>query len=126
MMRADERTISTREQALYAAMLAIDYPVLDALLSDQVQYIHSTGVVESKAEYFAGLRRGLYEYGNITYLSGATRLFKDVAITTGVIDMLVGAEGSAKGTIRLQHVLVWVNEGGAWRLRLRQATRIPT
>src|ERR1700735_3725369 len=34
-----------------------------------------------------------------------------VAITSGVIDMLVGAQGSAKGVIRLQHVLVWVAEG---------------
>ena len=125
-MRADERTISEREQALYAAMLASDYPVLDALLSDRVQYVHSNGVAEGKTEYLAGLRRGLYEYGDITRLSGATRLFEDVAITTGVIDMLVGAEGSAKGTVRLRHVLVWANEGAAWRLLLRQATRIPT
>ena len=48
-----------------------------------------------------------------------------VAITSGVIDMLVGAQGSAKGVIRLQHVLVWVAEGASWRLRLRQATRLP-
>ena len=125
-MRTDERTLSEREQALYAAMLASDYPVLDALLSDRVHYVHSNGVAEGKTEYLAGLRRGLYEYGDITRLSGATRLFEDVAITTGVIDMLVGAEGSAKGTVRLRHVLVWANEGAAWRLLLRQATRIPT
>ena len=125
-MRDGERTIAEREQALYAAMLASDYPVLDALLSDRVQYVHSNGVAEGKTEYLAGLRRGLYEYGDITRLSGATRLFEDVAITTGVIDMLVGAEGSAKGTVRLRHVLVWANEGAAWRLLLRQATRIPT
>jgi hypothetical protein len=43
-----------------------------------------------------------------------------------VIDMLVGAMGSAKGTIRLQHVLVWVKQGATWRMTLRQATRIPT
>jgi hypothetical protein len=33
--------------------------------------------------------------------------------------------GSAKGVIRLQHVLVWVAEGASWRLRLRQATPLP-
>jgi hypothetical protein len=42
-----------------------------------------------------------------------------------VITMLVGAKGSAKSTIRLQHVLIWTEERGAWRLLLRQATRIP-
>jgi hypothetical protein len=41
------------------------------------------------------------------------------------MDMLVGANGSVKGTIRLQHVLIWRQEAGIWRLLLRQATRIP-
>jgi hypothetical protein len=41
------------------------------------------------------------------------------------MEMFVGANGSEKGTIRLQHVLVWRLETGTWRLPLRQATRIP-
>ena len=43
---------------------------------------------------------------------------------TGVMEMLVGANGSAKHTIRLQRVLIWQRHNGAWRLLLRQATRI--
>jgi hypothetical protein len=122
---ADETTIRQRESALYAAMLAFDYGALDQILSDDVQYIHSTGVVESKAAYFAGLREGLYEYGDIAISGAATRFFPGVAITTGVMTMLVGEKGSAKGTIRLQHVLVWQHEAAGWRLLLRQATRLP-
>jgi hypothetical protein len=122
----DTDIITQREAELYRAMLAFDYTALDGLLSDEVSYIHSTGVVETKAEYFAGLRQGLYEYGDITIPSGQTRLFDGVAMTTGVMEMLVGAKGSAKGTIRLQHVLIWRREASTWRLLLRQATRIPT
>ncbi len=118
--------IAARETALYKAMLAFDYAALDAILSDEVSYIHSTGVVEDKAAYFAGLRRGEYEYGDIERISGTTRVFAGIAMTTGVITMLVGAGGSAKSTIRLQHVLIWAEERGAWRLLLRQATRLPT
>jgi len=33
--------------------------------------------------------------------------------------------GSAKGVIRLQHLLVWVTEGASWRVRLRKVTRLP-
>jgi hypothetical protein len=121
---ADTQIITERETALYQAMLAFDYAALDAILSDEVSYIHSTGVVESKAAYVAALRRGLYEYGDIRILSGQTRLFDGVAMTTGVMVMRVGANGSAKGSIRLQHVLVWRQEGAVWRLLLRQATRL--
>jgi hypothetical protein len=122
---SDTKIIADREAELYEAMIAFDYPVLDAILSDEVSYIHSTAVVETKADYFAGLRSGLYEYGAIDIRSGSTRMFEGIAMTTGVMDMLVGANGSVKGTIRLQHVLVWRLEAGTWRLLLRQATRIP-
>jgi hypothetical protein len=122
---SDTQVIADRESELYKAMLAFDYPALDGLLSDEVSYIHSTAVVETKAEYFAGMRRGLYEYGAIEILGTRARMFDGVAMTTGVMDMLVGANGSVKGTIRLQHVLIWRQEAGIWRLLLRQATRIP-
>ncbi|HEX3989753.1 MAG TPA: nuclear transport factor 2 family protein [Acetobacteraceae bacterium] len=122
---SDTKIIADREAELYEAMIAFDYPVLDAILSDEVSYIHSTAVVETKADYFAGLRSGLYEYGAIDIRSGSTRMFEGIAMTTGVMDMLVGANGSTKGMIRLQHVLVWRLEAGTWRLLLRQATRIP-
>jgi hypothetical protein len=46
-------------------------------------------------------------------------------MTTGVMEMLVGANGSEKHTIQLRHVLIWRQEAGLWRLLLRQATRIP-
>jgi hypothetical protein len=121
----ETQIITDRENELYKAMLAFDYPALDGILSDEVSYIHSTGVVETKAEYFAAMRRGLYEYGAIEIAGSQTRMFDGVAITSGVMEMLVGANGSAKGTIRLQHVLVWRQEAGTWRLLLRQATRLP-
>ncbi len=119
-------TIREREDALYAAMVALDYPALDDLLSDDLAYVHSTGVVESKPAYLAALRRGLYEYAGIMRHGGSTQAFATCAVTRGAIDMRVGAAGSAKGTIRLQHVLVWAKQGARWRLTLRQATRIPT
>jgi hypothetical protein len=122
---SDTQIIAERETELYRAMLAFDYPALDGLLSDEVSYIHSTAVVETKAEYFAGMRAGLYEYGAIGILSTRTQMFEGVAMTSGVMEMVVGANGSEKGTIRLQHVLVWRLEAGTWRLLLRQATRIP-
>jgi hypothetical protein len=121
----DVETIANREAELYQAMLAFDYAALDKLLSDEVRYIHSTGVVETKAAYFAGMRAGLYEYRDIHITSNETRVFGPAAMTTGVMEMLVGEHGSVKGTIRLRHVLIWQLEAGTWRLVLRQATRLP-
>jgi hypothetical protein len=122
---SDTTIITDRETELYRAMLAFDYPALEGILSEEVSYIHSTGVAETKAAYLAALRQGLYEYGDIRIMDAETRLFDVVAMNTGVMEMLVGANGSAKTTIRLRHVLIWRREGGTWRLLLRQATRMP-
>jgi hypothetical protein len=123
---ATTQLITDREDALYQAMIALDYAALDDILSDDVSYIHSTGVMESKAAYLAGLRDGLYEYGAIACISSKTMPYPRVAFTTGVIEMCVGAKGSGKSVIRLRHVLIWREEEAVWRLLLRQATRVPT
>lgn len=120
------RAIVDREDALYQAMIALDYAALADLLSEDLSYIHSTGVVESKAAYLDGLRDGLYEYASVTRVDSKTSVYPGVAFTTGMIDMDVGAKGSAKNVIRLQHVLIWREEAAVWRLLLRQATRIPS
>ncbi len=41
--------IKAREQALYRAMIDRDFATLRDLLSDELSYMHSTGVAESKA-----------------------------------------------------------------------------
>jgi hypothetical protein len=122
---ATTQLIADREDALYQAMITLDYAALDDLLSDAVSYIHSTGAVESKTAYLAGLRDGMYEYGAIARISGKTMLYPSVAVTTGVIEMCVGATGLAKNVIQLQHVLIWREEATVWRLLLRHATRVP-
>ncbi len=124
-MEDNQQTIRAREDDLYAAMISLDYEALNALLADDLSYVHSTGVVESKAGYLTALRQRLYEYAAITRRDGSTQIFADCAITRGSIEMLVGATGSPKAAIRLQHVLVWVRDGDQWRLSLRQATRMP-
>jgi hypothetical protein len=39
--------------------------------------------------------------------------------------MRVSETGKPRNLLHLLFTLVWVREGGAWRLALRQATRMP-
>jgi ketosteroid isomerase-like protein len=118
------RIISEREAALYAALSASDCDALAEIFSDDLLYVHSPGIAETKAENLAGQRSGLYKKGPIRRLSGHTDVLGEVAVTSCVIDM-VNTTGTLKGTVRLLDALVWVREGGAWRLLVRQATRLP-
>ena len=119
-----EHEVAAAEQALYRAMIAQDFATLDALLADDVVYIHSTAVAESKQGYLAAVRQGLYEYEAIASLDVATRFCGDVAIRTGTVAMTVGARGGPRGPINLLFTLVWRREVKDWRLWQRQATRM--
>ena len=116
--------IAAAELALYRAMIAQDFVAMDALLADDVVYIHSTAVAEDKAGYLAGVRDGLYDYGTIESSNVTVRNHGDVAIQTGAVVMSVAARGEPKAPITLLFTLVWKREEQGWRLWQRQATRV--
>jgi ketosteroid isomerase-like protein len=116
--------VSSAEQALYRAMIAQDFAALDALLSEDVVYIHSTAVAEDKQAYLAGVRNGLYDYGAIESHDVTVRYSGDVATQTGTVVMSVAARGAPKTPITLLFTLVWKRERRGWRLWQRQATRM--
>ena len=101
------------------------HPALDAILADDVVYIHSTAVAEEKDGYLAGVRDGLYEYESIESSDVTLRSCGDVAVQTGTVRMSVGTRNEAKRPIGLLFTLVWKREPPGWRLWQRHATRMP-
>ena len=125
---SDEATVQQilrAERALYQTMIAKDYAAFERILSPDLVYVHSTAVAESKVEYLAGVANGSYEYESISTRDSKVRVRGDVALIDGICDMRVGVTGQPKDLIHLVFVLVWVRDGGAWRLEHRHATRMP-
>ena len=121
----DPAAVAAAEQSLYRAMIAQDFAALRKLLADDVVYIHSTAVAESKDAYLDGVRDGLYDYAAIDSHDVTLRLLGDVAMQTGTVVMSVGARAEPKAPITLLFTLVWKHEPPGWRLWHRQATRVP-
>ena len=61
-----EAEVRELEERRYRAMLAADIATLDRLLDDALTYTHSSGVIDTKASYLAGIRDKVWEYKNIT------------------------------------------------------------
>jgi ketosteroid isomerase-like protein len=119
-------SVIAREEEFYAAQTASDVTKLDEIMSDDLtRFVHTTGLVETKAEYLAGVRAGRHAHGAITRIHGETRVFESGAVTIGVIDMVSKPPGVPQFSMRLHHVLVWAKEKTGWRLTMRQATRQP-
>jgi ketosteroid isomerase-like protein len=111
------------EQALYRAMIDRDFAALRRLLAEDLVYVHSTAVAETREAYLAGVADGLYEYEAIASREVRVRVHGSVALQDGVCDMRVGAKGRPAELIRLVFLLAWVREDGGWRLAHRHATR---
>lgn len=123
---AVEREIRKAECALYEAMIANDGAALAELTSNDLVYVHSTSVPETKAEWLTGVARGLYDYKTIRSRGVTIRNFGEAAVMHGIVDMSVATGGRPDELLHLRFVLVWVREAGhQWRLMLRQTTRIP-
>jgi ketosteroid isomerase-like protein len=120
-----EDEVRAAELALYRAMIAQDFAALRALLADDLVYIHSTAVTETKDGYLAGVADGLYDYATIESRDVATRVDGTIAVQTGTVAMSVSARGEPKQPTQLLFTLAWRREANAWRLAVRQATRIP-
>ena len=121
---ADDIEIRAAEAALYRAMIAKDIAALDTILADEVHYIHSPGFAENKAEYLAGVKKGRYDYAAITSRNVTVKLLGDAALMHGLVEMKVSETGKPRELLHLLFTLVWVRDR-AWRLILRQATRVP-
>lgn len=117
--------IAALEHTLYRAMIERDFQTLRSLLADNLWYVHSTGVAESKAEYLAALANGRYEYERIASRDVTIQVHGEIAVATGEVQMSVSAAGEPKALVQLLFTLLWVKQAGPWQLRLRQATRIP-
>ncbi len=121
-----DREIRAAEAALYRAQIAGDVAAIRPLLADDLVYIHSTGVAETRDAYLKGVVDRLYEYGAITSRDARLRALGEAAFLDGIVDMTVSAHGAPKQPIALLFCLLWVKQGGAWRLAFRQATPLGT
>jgi ketosteroid isomerase-like protein len=122
---AAQREILAAERALYDAMSAKDFAAQERILHPDLSYVHSTAVVETRTAYLAGVAAGLYDYGAIASRDVRIRIDGDTAVSYGIVDMHVAAEGEPKELLHLIYVLAWARHEGRWRLLLRQATRMP-
>lgn len=112
----DERT---------AAILAADAARLDAILSDDLHYAHSNGVVDTKSAFIESLTSRRSVYKSFEY----TR-HRFIPVAPGIILMTGRAlirAGSAdtQNLLDLNFLAVWRQEGGRWRFLAWQSSRNP-
>ncbi|MEY2804188.1 MAG: hypothetical protein RL657_1524 [Pseudomonadota bacterium] len=116
--------IAERDRARIAALLAKDTTALNDLLDDELVYVHSTGVADTKTSYLEGLVTGVWDYHKLEIrnphfvIHNATVLvFCRMAIDITVRGQFRSFESNA--------LLVWVERPNGWKLAAVQSSSIP-
>ncbi|AOS43895.1 hypothetical protein Verru16b_00953 [Lacunisphaera limnophila] len=117
--------VRAADDARIAATLAVDATRLDAILSDELHYAHSSGVIDSKASLLESLTSRRVVYESVEHVA---RDF--VAAGPGLVLMrgrMLVRVGSAtqRNLIDLNYLAVWREEGGRWRFLAWQSSRNP-
>jgi ketosteroid isomerase-like protein len=116
-----EAEIAALDKRWGEAYVACDTKAWEALLADDLVFVHNNGAIDDKAKQMASIAACAIESLNARTLK--IRLYgADTAIVLGAMT------GKAKGrnfTFDLLYTRVYVRQNGAWRLVTHQSTDAP-
>ena len=124
MAQNEEKAVLDAEDRRYQAMIDADLETMDRLCADEVSYAHSSGVRDTKDEYFEKVRSGYYDYHSIDHPVERVEVVGDTAIVVGRMTADLTVQGTRK-TIDNLALAVWTKVGDEWRLLAYAPTPLP-
>ena len=120
--QSPEAEVRATEDRRIKALIDDDFATLESIFADDLTYTHSNSIVDTKAAYMGALKSGKSKYEAIERKPSAVRVYGDTAIMTGDAQVKLR---SLPAPFWLRYTLVYVKQGGAWKVVAWQSTRIP-
>ncbi len=119
-----EEQLRKLEKQRYAAMLKGDAATLEVLYDDALTYMHSSGVVDTKASYVAGVRDKIWEYQEISRENERFIVRGSCGLVFCRLKMSLNVKGTPR-KVDSNALAVWVESGGQARLVAVHSAGIP-
>jgi len=119
-----EAEVLSADDRRFEAMRKEDWPALEAVLADDLTYVHSTARLETKAEHVGNLKAGKPHYRGIAPRDRKVRVHGGVGVVNGVSEMHVENAGKEQ-RFTVRYLAVYAKAGAAWRMIAWQSTRVP-
>ena len=120
---ADEQQIQQAEKGWADAVKAKDFAKLEAMLTPDLIYAHSTGIIDDKTQYLTKMKTGKQNYAGIEHKSTTVRMHGNAAIAHSKVRMH-GTNATGPFDDQLMMIHVWVKSNGKWMLAVHQTTRL--
>jgi hypothetical protein len=117
-------TIKALEAKRYDLMVGHDLPRLAELLDDTLTYVHSTGLIDSKAAYLSLLETRVLVYHAAGVVESTFDVTDSRVIQHGLFRAEIDWNGTAKSLSNF-FTNVWVKRPDGWKMSLWQSTGLP-
>jgi ketosteroid isomerase-like protein len=120
-----EQAVRTATQRWLDATVRADADALDGMLTEGYTFTHATtAITDSRDEWLESFRSGRRRYKSWQISDTTVRLFGGTAIMTGRGHQEVVRDDGIFN-LYTSFTNVWVQQDGAWRLAVWQATLVP-
>lgn len=116
--------VANAVEKLRKAMVDADGKTLDELASDSLSYGHSSGVLQTKAQFIESITSGASDFVTITLTDQSIKVVGSTAIVRHILSADTNDKGKGPGTVKLGILLVWTKVKGEWKLLARQAVKV--
>ncbi len=120
---ADEAAVKANVEALRKALLAADKGQLEQLAADQLSYGHSSGKIQTKAEFVDGVMTRKAVVKSLDFPDLTVAVAGDAAISRHLYVSESETDGKPNN-IKIGVLAVWQKQGGGWKLLARQAYKL--
>ena len=112
---SDVSLIQSLEDQRYSAVLSKDVKSLQRLLHDELSYVHSSGVSDTKDTYLAGLMDGAWDYKTVQRTDQSIKVRNCLALVSNKLDIALTVHGKPT-RVNSRALAVWIKEGEQWQL----------
>jgi hypothetical protein len=117
-------SVRAAELARFTAQMTRDTAALRSLLADELRYVHSNALAESKDHFIETVATGRIVYDSLVPVDLEHRVYGETAVGAGRVRVQVRMNGQAPVRVDLLFTTVHVRRGGGWRLVAWQSTRV--
>ena len=113
--------VSAAVEAFRKATIAADKSALDKLTANELSYGHSSGRLETKAEFIESLTSGKSGFSAIELSDQTITIVDNTALVRHGFN---GASRRESANLKLSILTVWLQQQGEWKLVARQAAKL--
>jgi ketosteroid isomerase-like protein len=124
MSDAIKAEIKKLEDRRFQAMIDGDFETLEKLLGDGLIYTHSTAQSDTRAEYLALCKKGVFKYLKIERPIENIQVYGDTVVVTGQTKIDAIINGQPK-LLNSRYTDVWIEGARGWQMVVWQSTPIP-